>query len=241
MIGGVCVGFVQLGMPEFLANDGESFLGRPDVAVVCIESPLVNGEAGKYFAAVEIVLRKADQPQPGPNFIALLHEVAALVNFSQKQAYCNVIGDFPFDAGKFARSFIDPNKTMYLGKNCREARRGFECRVRIHFVFGECSVAIRVNRNALCVASIRSSRSFFLFAYFARPSRCDLESLTSCVSDRASLSRSARYAAESPGLPSSPIGMRNMPVPEGITRAIFTDAGAGSPGFLRLSTRSMRS
>src|SRR6266446_4307848 len=108
-------------MPEFLANGGESLLGRPDVAVVCIESPLVNGKAGKYFAAVEIVLRKTDEPQPGPKFIALLHEVASLVNFPEKQAHGNVLGDFAFDAGKFAGSFVDPNKTTHLGEHGGQA------------------------------------------------------------------------------------------------------------------------
>src|SRR5258708_34808857 len=104
---------------------------------------MVKGEVEKFFAAVKTLRRKGAEPQPGPKFIALLHEVAAFINFSQKQAYGNVIGDFPFHAGKFAGSFIDPNKTMYLGKNCREARRGFECRVRIHFVFGKCAGAAR--------------------------------------------------------------------------------------------------
>src|SRR5258708_18930886 len=131
-------------MPEFLPNGGEGFLRRPNVAVLRIKRTLVNGEAGKYFAAVELGGQKAEEPQPGPKFVALLHEVAALINFSQKQAHGNVVGYFAFDAGKCAGSFIDPNKTMYLGKNCREARRGFECRVWIHFIFGKCAVAARL-------------------------------------------------------------------------------------------------
>src|SRR5258708_24088723 len=101
-------------MPEFLPNGGEGFLRRPNVAVLRIKRTLVNGEAGKYFAAVEIVLRKADEPQPAPKFVALLHEVAALINFSHKQAHGNVVAYFAFDSGTFAGSFPDPNKTMYL-------------------------------------------------------------------------------------------------------------------------------
>src|SRR6266849_3747384 len=37
LIGGVCARLVQLGMPEFLANGGEGFLGRADVTVARIK------------------------------------------------------------------------------------------------------------------------------------------------------------------------------------------------------------
>src|SRR2546422_1417595 len=39
-----------------------------------------------FRSSVEIVLRKAGQPQSGPDFVPLLHEVAAFVDFSQEEA-----------------------------------------------------------------------------------------------------------------------------------------------------------
>src|SRR6266481_3187220 len=146
-VGGIGSRLVQLGMPEVRLNSGERFLGRTDVAVVRVESSLVDGEAGKQFAAVEVVLRKTDEPQPGLKFIALLHKVAALVDFSQKQADGNVIGDFAFDAGKFARSFVDPNETVHFGEYGGQACCGFEGRVGLHFVFGKRAVSARLTAD----------------------------------------------------------------------------------------------
>src|SRR5260370_16183706 len=101
----------------------------------------MDGETGKEFAAVKIVLRKAGEPQPGEEFVTLLHEVAALVDFSQKQADGNVFGDVAFDAPKFTRGFVDPHEAAYFGEDGSEARSGFEGRVGIHSVFGKSSFA----------------------------------------------------------------------------------------------------
>src|SRR4029077_19226546 len=140
-VGGVRSLLVHLGMPEFLADGGEGFPGRADVAVVRVKSSLVQGEAGKQFSAVEIVLRKAGGPQPGWKLVALLHEVAALVDFSQKQADGNVLGDVALDAGKLAAGFVYPDKPAHFGKDGSETCSGLEGRVGIHFIFGERALA----------------------------------------------------------------------------------------------------
>src|ERR1700719_3800395 len=119
-IGGVGALLVRLGKPEFLANGCKGFLRRADVTVTEIKGALVDGEARNQFAAVEIVLRKAREPQPRLKFVALLHEVAALVDFSQKQPDGNVFGDVAFDASKFAGGLIDPHKAAPLEEDGAE-------------------------------------------------------------------------------------------------------------------------
>src|SRR5260370_8309546 len=146
-VGGIGSRLVQLGMPEFLLDSGERFLGGTDVAVVRVESTLMDGEAGKQFAAVEVILRKTDEPQPGLKFIALLHKVAALVDYSQKQADGNVIGGFAFAAGTCARSFVVPNETVHFGEYGGQARCGFQERVWLHFVFGKRAVSARLTAD----------------------------------------------------------------------------------------------
>src|SRR5258708_12388080 len=118
-------------MPEFLADGGEGFLRRADVAIVRIKSAFVNGKAGKQFAAVEIVLRETGEPQPRLKFVALLHEMAAFVDFSQKQADGNVLGDFAFNTPELARSLVSPYKAPHFCKNGTQPRVGFQPRLRL--------------------------------------------------------------------------------------------------------------
>src|SRR5271169_3389735 len=104
----------------------------------------MNGEAGKQFAALEIVLRKTGEPKPRQKFVAFLHKMAALINFSEKQADGNVFGYVALDASKFAGGFVDPHKTPHFGENGSEAGCGLEGRVGIHLVFGKRAVAARL-------------------------------------------------------------------------------------------------
>src|SRR5713226_5322230 len=124
-------------MPEFLANGGEGFPRRADVTVTGVEGALVSGKGRKQLPAVEVVLRKAGEPQPGHEFVAFLHEVAALVDFSEEQADGNVFGNFAFDAREFARTFVDPHEAAHFGVDGSEAREGLEGRVGIQSVFGK--------------------------------------------------------------------------------------------------------
>ena len=103
------------------------------------------------------------------------------------------------------------------------------------------SRATKVKRKALRAASMRSFRSFFFFAYFSTASRCVRLLLTINARACSRLSKRERYAARSAGLPSGSTGILSMPVPDGMTRVILTDAGAESFGFFRLSSRSMHS
>src|SRR5437016_14343998 len=91
----------------------------------------MDGETVEDFAAVEIVLRKAGQPQPGQKFIALLHEVAALVDFSQKQADRNVFGNFSFDASQFTGRLLDPYKATHFREDRSEEIGRASCRERV--------------------------------------------------------------------------------------------------------------
>src|SRR5712692_9120332 len=138
----------------------------------------MHGKTREELAPVEIILRKTGEPKPGDDFITLLHEMAAFVNFAEKQADGNVFGDFAFDARKLLRIFIHPDESANLGVNGSEARGGLEGRVGFHPVLGKHAIrarlaATKVKRKALRVASIRSLRSFFFFANFSTASRCE--------------------------------------------------------------------
>jgi len=89
-------------------------------------------------------MRKANEPQPGQKFVALLHEVAAFIDFPQKQADGNVFSDIALDARKFAADFVDPYEATHFGEDGSEARGGFKRRVVLQFVFGERAVAPRL-------------------------------------------------------------------------------------------------
>jgi hypothetical protein len=101
----------------------------------------VDGKARKEFAAVEIILRKAGEPESRLHFVALLHKVAALVDFPEKQPDGNVLGHIAFNARELLRILVNPDETMHLEKNGSEAGSRFERGVRRHFIFGEFKAA----------------------------------------------------------------------------------------------------
>jgi len=65
-------------------------------------------KAHKEAATIEIILGIGCEPKPGRHFIALLHQVASFVDFGQKAAEGNIVGDFKFGASQLRRIFIDP-------------------------------------------------------------------------------------------------------------------------------------
>src|SRR6266446_4415387 len=143
-IGGRRTRFAQVGKSKFLANGEECLLGRADVTVVCIERALVDRKTREEFAAVKIVLRKTREPKSRRDFVALLHEMAAFVNFAEKQADGNVFGNFAFDTRKLLRIFIYPDESANFGVNGSEARGGLEGRVGFHPVLGKHAVRARL-------------------------------------------------------------------------------------------------
>src|SRR5260370_12247593 len=127
-VGGVRAGLAQVSTPNLRANGHERFFGRANVAVIRINRAFVDGKARKEFASVEIVLRKAGQPQSGPDFVPLLHEVAALVDFSQEEADGYVFRDVSFDACELAGGLVDPHETVHFGEDRGEAGNWVENR-----------------------------------------------------------------------------------------------------------------
>src|SRR6266849_5737097 len=104
----------------------------------------MHGKTREELAPVEIILRKTGEPKPGDDFITLLHEMAAFVNFAEKQADGNVFGDFAFDARKLLRIFIHPDESANLGVNGSEACGGLEGRVGFHPVLGKHAIRARL-------------------------------------------------------------------------------------------------
>src|SRR5690348_14851915 len=86
----------------------------------------------KEFPSVEVVFRKRGKPDSGRKFVALLQEVAAFVNFSEKKSKRDVVGDVSFNARHLAGAFVEPDHSFHLRKNRSGARRRFVGGVRVH-------------------------------------------------------------------------------------------------------------
>src|SRR6266403_555088 len=143
-IGGRRTRFAQVGKSQFLSNGDECLLGRADVAVVCIERALVDRKTREELAPVEIILRKTGEPKSRHDFVALLHEMAASVNFPKKQTNGNVFSDFAFDARELFGLLIHPDESANFGVNGSEARGGLEGGVGFHPVLRKHSVRARL-------------------------------------------------------------------------------------------------
>src|ERR1700730_153248 len=131
------IGARRGGLAQFGTDRGQGFFRRADAAVLRIEGTLVNGEGYKQFAPVEIVLRIGRQPSAWKHFVTLLHEMAALVDFGEKTADRDVVGDFNFHASQLSGGLVDPDKATDFGEDRSGARASLVGGIGLHAVFAE--------------------------------------------------------------------------------------------------------
>src|SRR2546425_12894865 len=100
----------------------------------------MDSHARKKLAAVEVVLRKGREPHSRRYRVALLHEVASLIDLGQESADGDVVGGYAVHPCQFSFGFINPEVAAHLRQDGRRPRSRSVTGIRLHPELGEKAV-----------------------------------------------------------------------------------------------------